>query len=139
MSDKTTFTIFVLASILFLLTLLFLIESGLINENFTSLQSQALLTLTTTNVVKEQELASNIIQTAKAEIADAQSDVDKATIIESTAQEQLDRATKELASRKKNLVDIKTYLVAFIVLPPPPTLLLRFVLELLLVKTPRIS
>jgi hypothetical protein len=110
MSDKTTFTIFVLTSILFLLTTLFFIESGLVNENFASLQSQALLTLTTTNVVKEQELAANIIQTAKAEIADAQSDVDKATIIESTAQEQLDRATQELKSRKKNLVDIKTSL-----------------------------
>ena len=101
MSDKTTFTIFVLASILFLLTLLFFIESGIVNENFASLQSQALLTLTTTNVVKEQELASNIIQTAKAEIADAQSDVDKATIIESTAMEQLTRANAELTSRKK--------------------------------------
>jgi hypothetical protein len=110
MSDKTTFTIFVLASILFLLTLLFFIESGLINENFASLQSQALLTLTTTNVVKEQELASNIIQTAKAEIADAQSDVDKATIIEATAMEQLTRANSELTSRKKNLVDIKASL-----------------------------
>ena len=110
MSDKTTFTIFVLASILFLLTLLFFIESGIVNENFASLQSQALLTLTTTNVVKEQELASNIIQTAKAEIADAQSDVDKATIIESTAMEQLTRANAELTSRKKNLVDIKTSL-----------------------------
>ena len=90
--------------------LLFLIESGIINENFTSLQSQALLTLTTTNVVKEQELAANIIQTAKAEIADAQSDVDKANIIETTAMEQLTRANAELAARKKNLVDIKSSL-----------------------------
>jgi hypothetical protein len=110
MSDKTTFTIFVLASILFLLTLLFLIESGIVNENFTSLQSQALLTLTTTNVAKEQELAANIIQTAKAEIADAQTDLDKAIIVEATAQEHLDRANAELTSRKKNLVDIKTSL-----------------------------
>jgi hypothetical protein len=110
MSDKLTFIIFVLTTIVFLLTLLFLIESGYINENFTSLQSQALLTLTTTNIVKEQELAANIIQTAKAEIADAQSDVDKATIIESTAQEQLDRAKNELVSRKKNLTDIKASL-----------------------------
>lgn len=110
MSNKITFIIFVLTSILFLLCLLFFIESGYPTENFAGLQSQALLTLTTTNVVKEQELAANIVATAKAEITDAQEDLEKKKIIEATASEQLFKANSELVARKKNLSDIQTTL-----------------------------
>ena len=107
MPDKITFIIFVLTSMIFLLTILILIESGYINENFTNLPSKALLALTTTNIVKEQELASNIIQTAKAEIKEAQGDLDRATVNEATASQELTRATNELASRNKNFAEIQ--------------------------------
>ena len=70
-------------------------------EQFISSQTQNLLDLLNAQLDADQKAKTNLLNTAKVEVAEAQMDVDQARINEDAAKAQLSIAISELDSRKE--------------------------------------
>ena len=70
-------------------------------EHFLSAQTQNLLDMLNAQLDADQKAKTNLLNTAQAEVDEAQSDADQARQNEKVAKEQLDKAMAELDSRKE--------------------------------------